>query len=286
MLEYIISPQTVEKNPWDVLILGIIISSLSIWLGFELAKVLNASASILVIAITVIALAPLMHRILRLEEDKEESAYVKQKEQKVWKLRGCFSRHNDVLAVYTFLFIGLLISYSFWFVVLPLDGGGLPDISAFSEQEGAINAHRATGDATTPDYFTRLYENNIRVMVMCFAASFLFGAGALWIIAWNASVVAVFIGEKIKETIVGSSVFEAYLVGFPKYSLGLALWAIPEIGGYLIAGLAGGIVSAAVAKHHFRKPEFRFAVYDAFILLLLGVLLIIVGAWVEQFFVA
>jgi len=309
MLEYIISPQTAKKNPWDMLILGIIITSLAIWLGYYASGFLGVSASILILAIIVISLAPLMHRVLSLEEEEEEEAAHCKPKSWLCESSGFITRHSDAMALYSFLFVGILISASFWFVFLPADGDGMIPTSGnvFGDQlraiEGRVEAIEeiegmhipepdASGQLTAGEVnegrarmFQVLYENNIRVMMMCFIASFLFGAGALWIIAWNASVVAVFIGEKIRNELANLPALQAYFMGFPTYSLGLALWGIPEIAAYLVAGLAGGIISVAVAKHQFKSDEFWFTVFDGSLLLLLAISLIFVGAWIEHFFV-
>lgn len=302
MLEYIISPQTAERNPWDMLLLGFVISTLAIWFGFWISGLLDAPASILTLAIIVITLAPLIYRILSIEEYEEEKAALCEKREG-WKWRDILciiGRHENAIAVYSFLFIGLVISMSFWFVVLPNETSGLiPSSDAvFGEQikaiEGSAGAVRELtsgkltytgGTEVRGRFFQMLYENNLRVMIMCFLASFLFGAGALWIISWNASVVAAFIGSKIKTELASLPVMHAYLVGLPKYSLSLALWGILEIAAYLVAGLAGGIISVAVAKHKFNSEEFWFTVFDGMFLLLVSVALIFVGAWIEHFFI-
>lgn len=107
MLESIISPRTAERSPWDMVILGFLIASVSIWVGFYLSDYINAPTSILTLVVTVMALAPLMHRVLVLEEEQEEKAY----HNSVW---GFVTRHLDVIGMYSFLFIGLLAAFSFW----------------------------------------------------------------------------------------------------------------------------------------------------------------------------
>ncbi|MBN2517521.1 MAG: stage II sporulation protein M [Candidatus Altiarchaeota archaeon] len=325
MLESIISPKTAERNPWDMLVLGVIVSSLAIWLGFYLSNSLKANPSILILALIVVALAPLIHRILSMEEEKDERIVREEeieetliekkiidgecvhKERKYFTsfFTSFFSRHSDVILLYCFLFLGLMISFSFWFTVLPMETAeNLPSSGiVFQEQTGAIKAiaksfqsGKAVGDdecipkeqesMARWGKFERIYDNNIGVMIVCFGASFLFGAGALWIISWNASVVAVFIGQKIKEELSNLPALHAYFTGFPKYSLGIALWGIPEIAAYLVAGIAGGIVGVAIAKHRFRSECFWFTVYDGALLMLFAIFLVFLGAWIEHFYVS
>ncbi len=299
MLESIISPGTAERKPWDMALLGFVVASVSIWLGHYLSPFIPGSPSMLGLAVAVIALAPLLHRVIVIEELEEETA-------RLGSPTGFITRHIDVIGMYAFLFLGLLAAFSFWYVVLPYEAdGAIPSGSDFSVQESAIGSlqrqitGRAAGnpveegprvtDEPSPGNrkraFFNLFDNNMRVMVLCFFASFLFGAGAIWLIAWNASTIGVFIGGLIKTKMAGFSALEAYAIGFPYYSLSIALWAIPEILAYLVAGVAGGIISVAVARHHFRSERFWLTVFDALLFLLIAVFLVFIGAYIEHFFV-
>jgi uncharacterized membrane protein SpoIIM required for sporulation len=321
MLESVISPKKAEAKPWDLLVLAFVVSTIAIWLGNFLGDLINAPTPILVLVIIVIALAPLMQRVLSFEEEKDERIVSEGKVEKVLVDKGLvppatahksreyaigfFPRHSGVIVMYSFLFVGLVISFSFWYTVLPYqsDDAWIPASSeVFGIQNTTIGQLRrqVTGEQTgmaaacyageavereKSARFFSIYDNNVRVMVFCFVASFLFGAGALWIISWNASIVGVFIGAKIRQELSSLPALHAYFTGFPKYSLGIALWGIPEIAAYLIAGVAGGIISVAVAKHHFSSEGFWLTVYDGTLLMLFAIFLIYVGAWVEHFFV-
>lgn len=279
MLESIISPGTAERNPWDMLILGFAVSTVSIWIAFYLSKIIMAPASMLALAATVIALAPLIYRVLLIEEEKEEMA-------RHMSPVGFITRHLDVVSVYSFLFIGLLLSSVFWYVALPHESSIFPTSDAvFAVQESTIPTIRAQITGSVADtlsgqgqqrYFENLFENNMRVMWLCFLGSVLFGAGALWLITWNASVIGVFIGVKIQADLMAG-------LGLP---LGMSLWAIPEVLAYLVAAIAGGIVSVAVSRHHFKSERFWTTIFDSMLFMLIAIFLVFVGAYIEHFFVA
>jgi uncharacterized membrane protein SpoIIM required for sporulation len=286
--------------------LGFIVASVAIWVSYYLSQHISADESMLVLALTVMALAPLIYRVLSIEEEKEESASHE-------SLTGFVTRHFDAICLYCFLFVGLLAAFSFWYVMLPYESTSMPSASGvFGLQDTAISSLRqqitgqpnsqnqttgsitgqATGtecdlrqEATRIEHFNRLSTNNLKVMAFCFFASFLFGAGALWLIAWNASVIGVFIGSLIKAKLASLSAIQAYAVGFPMYSLSIALWAIPEVLAYLVAAMAGGIVSVAVARHHFTSERFWLTLFDAALFLLISFFLVILGAYVENTFI-
>lgn len=291
MLESIISPGTAERSPWDMIVLGFVIASVALWMGYYLADYIHAPPSILVLVVTVMALAPLMHRVLVMEEEEEELAGHD-------SMFGFVIRHLDVIFMYCFLFLGLLAAFSFWYVVLPYQAEGMPsggEVFGLQNQTISSLQRQVTGDATgmaaaddaalaRQRGFVRLYSNNMNVMLFCFLASFMFGAGALWIMAWNASVIGVFVGNKIKASLMGISPLEGYLTGFPFYSMSIALWAVPEIMAYMVAGIAGGIVSVAVTRHHLRSEGFWLTLFDAFLFMLIAIFLVFLGAYIEHFF--
>ncbi len=329
MLESILSPKTAERNPWDMIVLGFAVSSIAIWLGYYLTAVIPADPSMIALAITVMVLAPLLQRVLVIEEDREERASHRSP-------IGFITRHLDVIFVYSFLFVGLLASFSFWYVMLPYDSGSMPSaIGTFNLQDAAIHGVQSkTGSAISaslaisnssegffgatgavcaadqPDLqeikrsciptnkrvteddslqiwrgrFGKIFDNNWPVMLICLVASFLFGAGGIWLITWNASVWGVFIGTAIRTNLAAMDSFSAYCAGFPMYSLSLSLWMIPEGLSYFIAAISGGIVSVAVSRHHFKSEKFWLTLFDASILLLLAFFFVILGAYIEHFF--
>lgn len=278
MLESIISPGTAERNPWDVAFLGFIVSSFAVWIGYYMTDFIPADPSMLALAITVMALAPLVYRILVIEEVKEECA-------DHHSLHGFITRHMDVIGVYSFLFIGLVASFAFWYAVLPAEASGMPSSSeVFGLQSDAVQGvqHKISGAATSPvpeavrqEHFTQLYNNNLQVMWLCFLASFLFGAGGLWLMAWNSSTIGVYIGVAIKENFVQG-------ISLP---FGISMWAIPEVLAYAVAAIAGGIISVAITRHHFKSEKFWLTVFDAMLFMLIALFLVFIGAYVEHFFV-
>jgi len=285
MFESIISPRTAERDPWDMIAFGFIVCSLAVWMGFYLSRVIPAPGSMLSLAVAVIAMAPLIYRILLIEEEKEELA----SHNYFW---GFITRHTDVIMVYSCLFIGILICFAFWYTVLPAQSDVMPSSSEiFGIQEstipgvkeqvsgGAVEQNSGVDDAPSPEqrsvYFQRLFDNNMKVMLLCFLSSVLFGAGALWLITWNASVIGVFIGSEIQKNLLHG-------LATP---FGMSLWAIPEVLGFLVASIAGGILAVAVSRHHFKSEKFWLTSFDAGFFLLIAMFLIILGAYIEHFFV-
>jgi uncharacterized membrane protein SpoIIM required for sporulation len=137
--------------------------------------------------------------------------------------------------------------------------------------------------------FQVIFFNNIKVLVFAILFSFVFGAGAIFVLTWNAYVIGTAIGNFIR----GSLSLYSELIGFDKIgkyfhviTIGLlqySLHGIPEILGYFTAALAGGIISVAVIKHDLGTAKFEHIVLDSADLLLLSIGLLFVAALLEVF---
>ena len=56
-----------------------------------------------------------------------------------------------------------------------------------------------------------------------------------------------------------------------------------EIIAYFIGGLAGGIISIGIINHGANTKKFKNVMFDALILMLIAIILLVVGALVEVF---
>ncbi|MCH7974184.1 MAG: stage II sporulation protein M [Bacteroidetes bacterium] len=107
-------------------------------------------------------------------------------------------------------------------------------------------ATEITGSITKPIRFLAILENNMYVMIFTLIFSLLFGAGAIFILIWNASVIAAAIG-----------IFTRYQLS--DIPLGLARYMIhgfPEITAYFITALAGGIFGVGAIRHGIKDKIF------------------------------
>jgi uncharacterized membrane protein SpoIIM required for sporulation len=126
---------------------------------------------------------------------------------------------------------------------------------------------------TSKEKIVNIFANNIYVLIFTLVFSLIFGAGAIFILAWNASVISSAIGIFCKSS----------LLNLP---LGLARYmihGIPEIGAYFIGALAGGIISVAIIKHDVKTEKFWIILQDSLNLVILAVIILFLAALVEVF---
>ena len=109
-----------------------------------------------------------------------------------------------------------------------------------------------TVSGLSPSLFGKIFFNNLNVLIFCILFSFLYGVGSIFILTWNGSVIAAAIGNFISSSLPASSGYvHATALGVLRYSL----HGIPEITAYIVAGLAGGIISVAVIRHDFSSKK-------------------------------
>lgn len=277
VLEMLINPKKAERNPWELFFIGLVYSSMAIFLGLYIFK---QYVGIVMVFLTTLACTYLVQGTLRREEKKDaviphELALLKE--------------HGKALSYFMFLFLGFVVSFSVWYIVLP---------QAFTSQVFAvqeetircINSVGVEGCLSAPtESFVKIFLNNIKVLLFVLIFAFFYGAGSIFILAWNATVVATAIGIFVRNGIssaASSLGLPAIASYFSSYSLGLLRYLTHggfEILAYFIAALAGGIISVAVARHTFNSPGFRRVLWDSVDLVALSVGTLFIAAVVEVF---
>ena len=273
VLESLISPLKAEKEPWEMFFVGIMYSSIAIFLALFVFG--GDEMSLVIVFLTVMACGILMYRTMKYEEHKD---------LEIKSERKLLRQHGKALSLFLFLFLGFLVSFALWYVFLP---GELAQ-QVFSMQISTIKSINSNvqGMITVPFSLLKILSNNIKVLLFSLFFSFFYGMGAIFILTWNASVVGAATGIAIKNSL---SAFLAK-VGFAGYftaiSVGLLrylLHGIPEIAAYFIGGLAGGLISVAVINHKENNEEFKKVMKDASWLILISLVILVIAAFLEVY---
>lgn len=275
VLEDFIGPRHAEKRPWELFFLGLVYASVAIFLSLW---IFDTYAGIVSIFLTTMATIPLIYHTMKFEEKKD---LIYEDEKTLLK------EHSKALLFFMFLFLGITIAYALWYVFLPAD-----TVSKFfvtqSQTISSIN-NRMTGHAFNVALFTKIFLNNIKVLAFSVLFSFFYGMGAMFILTWNASVIATAIGDFIRNTLAYytkvygapslTNYFNAALVGLFKFSI----HGIPEILSYFIGGLAGGIMSVAIMKKEFKGENYQKIILDVSDLILIAVGILFAAALLEVY---
>ncbi|MBI4170605.1 MAG: stage II sporulation protein M [Candidatus Aenigmarchaeota archaeon] len=271
VLESILNPKQAEDRPWEIFLVAFIYTLISVLFS---VSIFPEQSSILSVAFLTIIFVPFFQKLFEIEEEKEDQAAER-------KMQGnLFARHQKLIYSFSAFFLGIIIAMSFLFIFY---ADAEP---AFSLQTETLKSFSYITASTTENAdFVRFLLNNTQVMVLMFVLSVAFGAGAVFILAWNASVIAVYVGLLIRSFIEsGLSSPIAYLYGVPVGLGSIALHGIPEIVAYFIAGLAGGILSVGILREKAGSREFNKILFDSLVLLLAAEMLIVAAAYTEAVF--
>ncbi|MDI6826752.1 MAG: stage II sporulation protein M [Candidatus Aenigmarchaeota archaeon] len=253
VLERLVGVKEALKNPFKTFFLGIFISMIALFISYTMFT--HSTGLYMTIIITLAAL-PFMNRLLRYEEKEDES---------IMEISTFTERYGDIIIAYIAFFSGMTLAMSASFVLLP----GTISEKVFHEQITEINIIR--GKFEFGNKFIEIFMNNLSVLMISFLFSFLFGCGAIFILAWNASVLASAIGLVSKSYGGVKALPSAVLMFLPHGSF--------EIGAYLIGAIAGGLVSAAFTRR--KSLKFWQILRDSFKLLLVSFVLLIIGGVIE-----
>jgi uncharacterized membrane protein SpoIIM required for sporulation len=286
VLEALVGVRTAEKRPWELFIVGLVYSSLAIILSMW---IFSAYTSIVIVALTALMSAPIIHNIIQYEEKKDEM---------IESERKLLIEHGKAVSVFTYLFLGFVLTYIIWFVLLPpatgqdmfkvqLDtiteintGHGISVPAVPTESSPTANAVKNTGTLSL------IFLNNTKILIFCVLFSFFYGAGAIFILVWNASVIGTAIGLFVRHNLInalhlGTAHYPAFIFkGLAKY---LFVHGIPEVLAYFIGSLAGGIISVAIIRHEYKTREFKRTLLDAADLIIISLMILFGAALLEVF---
>ena len=278
MLESLINPKRVEKGTWKMFFVGLLYGSLSLLLVhwfFAKDAVLSQYSGMLVVTFCVMFSLPFMYFIIKKEEEEDEQ---------VEGLLGVWRVHKDAIYALMWLFLGFVISFAFWFMVLQNSSLFNAQVETYCMinspgniencvSEYALSNTAISAGATKELRFLSIIENNVYVMIFTLIFSLIFGAGAIFILAWNASVIASAIG-----------IFTQYRIS--EIPIGIARYMIhgfPEIAAYFITALAGGMFGFEIIKRGVKDRRFIKVLENVALLLFLAIIILIIAAVIEVY---
>ncbi|MBI2110681.1 stage II sporulation protein M [Candidatus Woesearchaeota archaeon] len=273
VLESLMSPLKAEHKPLRMFWIGVLYATVAIFLSVWIFK---AYSSLVMVFLTTTAAVPLMYRTMKQQEKRD---------MEIPKEKNLLKEHGRVIEFLMFLFLGFLVAYSFWYIVLPSSLVQTMFQSQIQTIE-SINSRIISGSVAQSTILAQIFLNNVKVLMFSIFFAFFYGAGAIFILTWNASVISAAVGTFIKNRIAEIATNATVFNYFHMFSLGLLRYmihGIPEIGAYFVGGLAGGIISAAMINHDLETEKFRNIMLDALDLILIAIALLVIGSLLEVY---
>lgn len=238
--ELILKEERADNFPL-LFVLGVITSVV----GFLVAQRLFPSeSSVLAVVFASIPLVyPLATKFLE-DEGKKVSNFVEEVE------------------IYGALFAGEALGFT---LISMLNPGG------FSLQAQVAGV---SGRAAVPGLFTQVLTNNMLVFASILAVSAIIGSAGAFILVWNASVLGKFFASLLSrlegfEVLTGNSQAATPIAYIPHATF--------EMAGFIIAGVSGSLISAAIYREHFDRNTWL----NLTKLVLVGAACILAGAILE-----
>lgn len=177
-------------------------------------------------------------------------------EKNLEKLKSSFNFLNffrKEIMVYSSIFFGFTFGLFILFIL-----GFVSDTSVFESIVGKV-----TGNFVFENTFLSIAFNNLTVSLLTFTLSILMFSGFLFVLSWNASILAYYLAYVASDKVLVLVAILPHLV--------------LEISGFILAGLAGNVLMYGL---EYKKGKYLFFYYS-FVLLLLAFLLVILGAFLE-----
>jgi len=250
VVETLIKPAWVVKNPLYALFLGIVLAFIGTSIGLFIFPDQASFAGLLFITM---AAVPFLAKVVDFKTEKGKIS------------KNFWHRNKEIALIYGLFFFGVSIAYFIWYKVLPLNTAEF----FFNRQIIALTQPTTLGFFSQAQLgqFSPIVINNLKVLFLVMLLSFIYGMGSVLIITWNASVLGVFVASFGK------------FVDFVKFMPHTGL----EFLGFFFGAMAGGLLSMAFdeSKTKLKSAKFYRAINDASMLFILAVIIIVAAALVE-----
>ncbi|MDY6774086.1 MAG: stage II sporulation protein M [Candidatus Nanohaloarchaea archaeon] len=260
MFERLTMKYSDSENYLDIFFLSFFFAFLSVLLvhhmiAFQVGG--NTLGGVISVLLTSLAVSYPFVRYLLEEEEMEISEN--------WTEKKLLERHAHQMELYVSFFLGTTLGFALSSFFVPK--------AFFSIQSQVLETIRSpTGMVVGNTVFQEIVRNNLWVFSITFVLAFFISSGILFILAWNASVLGVLIGN------LADSAFHVPMVTLFYLPHGLL-----EVGGYVFAGIAGSLLSYKIEEGVLEEDHEGVwrVVKDSAVILVLGVLLILLAAGIE-----
>ncbi|VVB81891.1 Stage II sporulation protein M [uncultured archaeon] len=241
-----------------------ILSAVYVFVAYAVQQFVFPDQSLATTLLLTILLLPSLHHVIVVEEKIES--------------RGSshfLRRHKTILKCYLGAFLGVLVGFlvlgfvnpdTLHYQVVQLEQDHLHQdiVASFAGQEYVPGITKVVS----------LFSHNIEYLLIGFVLSIFYGAGAIFLIVYNASFFAAFVVE------IFSRWASPLLAGVSLTHM------LPESAGFILTAMAGASLSRALIHEKLAGDAFRNVLRNDVKLLVLGILLVFFAAILEVYVTA
>jgi len=238
---------------------------------------LSKFSGLIVVLFCVMFSLPFVYYVIKDEEKQDEEV------EGFW---GVWRAHSDAIYAFMWLFLGFIVAFSFWYIILQNSSLLNAQIETYCSINSPGNVENCVSEysftnkvisssaTTNGRRFLSILGNNFGVMIFTLLFSLIFGAGAIFILAWNASVISAAIG-----------IFTRYKVSeIPVGILRYMIHGFPEITAYFVTALAGGIFGIGIMRHGIGNKKFLRVLLNVIVLMFIAIIILLIAAVIEVYF--
>lgn len=278
VLELITNSLKLRDKPYLMFFEAIILTILALFISLSIFS--GSYVSISVLAFITIGALPLFNKLY--SYDSYLTNYSK----------NFFRRHKKIIFLLFFFFLGVLFTLVASHFVLDKDVSSQvfyaqkDELGKIQDLKTSITGNIVYEDLSKPEFksvFLLIFENNLLVLFSAIILSFFYGAGGLFLIVWNASLLSVVLINYISSMISGvvePSIALGVKHGFLGF-LGYVPHGFFEVLAYFVAGLAGAIFAKYLFKDIFTTSFKWHATRDLLYLIVFAIVCLIIGALIE-----
>lgn len=261
VLEQFLDRKVVVQHTFFVFFL----SAIYVFVAYAVQQIFFPGQSLATVLLVTILLVPSLHHLIVIEEKIESNG-----SSHFWK------RHRTIIKCYLGAFLGLLAGFMVLGMINPDTlGYQVTQLEQDHLRPEAINSF--TEQPYTPEIGTAiaLFSHNIRYLLVGFILSIFYGAGAIFLVAYNASFFAAFVVQLFSRWAGAAQMTAVSLVHL-----------LPESAGYILTAIAGAEISRALIHERLAGDRFRNVLRNCFLLLVFAVLCILLAAFLETYVTA
>jgi len=241
------------------------LSAAYVFIAYASTQLFFPNQSIATVLLLTILLVPSLHHLIVMEEKIERTG-----SSHFWR------RHHTLFKCYTGAFLGLLAG----FIILGMVSPNTLEYQTSQLAQSHLRPEIIQNFSTNPytpsvaNAFA-LASHNLSFLIIGFILSLFYGAGAIFIIAYNASVFASFVVQ----------IFQRWAGAYQLTAISL-MHLLPESAGYILAAIAGAALSRGIIHEKLKGDKLHNVAQNSFLMLVVAVLFIIIAAFIETFVTA
>lgn len=277
VLETLLPPEHARRHPWEILVLAAAFATVGVLTTLYLSRGSPDNLGLLLITVVALPSIPWILRLFEYDETGLETRHLYG--------HATLARHWPIIVILAMYFVGLLAGFLFWYLALPVDQSAklfASQISELSAISGGLVGAGYAVKVSSLQAFETIFLHNLEVLGLILVFSILYGAGAMFVLIWNASVISVFLGDLARKFVLQQPGEYAILTGLTTGFLGLLPHGSFELLSYTTGAVAGGILSAALARKAHHIESFPLVVHDIAKLAAWAVVFLAIGAAIES----